>query len=359
MWTRQFAVPLSRPLGTARGEIRERRGHLVAVGPALGDGVETRGIGEATPLPGWTESPAACASALASDRPARAALDTLDPTATPAARHGVALALADATARAAECSLASHLADGAGLSSPARSVPVNATIGDGSPAETATAASQAVDGGVTCLKVKIGARSVDADVRRLQAVRDAVGSAIEVRVDANGAWDLETARQALDRLEPMDLAYVEQPLPAAELASTARLARESTVPIAVDESLAEHGVDAVLATDAVDVIVLKPMALGGPDRAVDAAVRAQDAGVDPVVTTTIDAVVGRTAAVHVAAAIPDIPACGLATAELLESDLAADPCPVKAGQVLVPDRPGLAGDTFDELVDSSTTSSGR
>ena len=355
MWTRQFAVPLSQPLGTARGAIRERRGHLVAVGPSLGDGGETRGIGEATPLPGWTESPAACASALASDRPARparAALDTLDPTATPAARHGVALALADATARAAECSLASHLADGAGLPSPARSVPVNATIGDGSPAETTTAASHAVDGGVTCLKVKVGARSVDADVRRLQAVRDAVGSAVEVRADANGAWDLETARRALDRLEPMDLAYVEQPLPAVELASTARLARESTVPIAVDESLAEHGVDAVLAADAVDVVVLKPMALGGPDQTVDVAVRAQDAGVDPVVTTTIDAVVGRTAAVHVAAAIPDVSACGLATAELLEDDLATDPCPVEAGRVSVPDGPGLAGDAFDELVNS-------
>ena len=353
MQTRQFAVPLSRPLGTARGAIRERRGHLVAVGPALGDGVETRGIGEATPLPGWTESPAACASALASDDAARATLDTLDPTATPAARHGVSLALADADARADGHPLAAHLAADAGLSSPAQSVPVNATIGDGNPTETATAALQAVDGGTTCLKVKIGARSVDADVRRLRAVRDAVGPAVEVRADANGAWDFETAHRALDRLEPMDLAYVEQPLPAAALASTARLARESTVPIAVDESLTEHGVDAVLAADAVDVVVLKPMALGGPDRTVDAAVRARAAGVEPVVTTTIDAVVARTAAVHVAAAIPDASACGLATAGLLEEDLATDPCPVEAGRVSVPDGPGLAGGAFDELVDSA------
>jgi L-alanine-DL-glutamate epimerase-like enolase superfamily enzyme len=150
----------------------------------------------------------------------------------------------------------------------------------------------------------------------------------------------------------MDLAYVEQPLPATELASTARLARESAVSIAVDESLAEHGVDAVLAADAADVVVLKPMALGGPDRTVDAAVRARDAGVEPVVTTTIDAVVARTAAVHVAAAIPNVSACGLATAGLLEEDLAADPCPVEAGWVSVPDGPGLAGDAFDGLVDS-------
>ena len=352
MQTRQFAVPLSQPLGTAHGKIRERRGHLVAVGPARGDDRDTRGIGEATPLPGWTESPAACASALASDRPARTVLDGLDPRETPAACHGVSLALADASARADGRSLAAHLAAGAGLSPPARSVPVNATIGDGSPASTATAASQAVDRGAVCLKVKIGAQPVDADVQRLRAVRDAVGQTVVLRADANGAWDLETARRALDRLEPLDLAYVEQPLPAAELSSTVRLAQESAVSIAVDESLTEHGVDAVLAADALDVVVLKPMALGGPDRTVDAAVRARAAGVEPVVTTTIDAVVARTAAVHVAAAIPDVAACGLATAGILAEDLATDPCPVEAGRVSVPDGPGLAADAFDGLVDS-------
>ena len=359
MQTRQFAVPLARPLQTARGEIAERRGHLVAVGPERGDERETSGIGEATPLSGWTESPTACATALDDGRPARAVREDLNPAETPAARHGVALALADADAREHRVSLAAHLADRADLPSPAGSVPVNATLGDDTPAETAAAAARAVGEGFDCLKVKIGARPVAEDVRRLQAVRDMVGSAAEVRADANGAWDLETARRALDLLKPVDLAYVEQPLPAAALASTARLAAETDVSSAVDESLAEHGLGTVLAADAVDVVVLKPMALGGPDRAVDAAVRAQAAGVEPVVTTTVDAVVARTAAVHVAAAIPDVPACGLATAEFLDADLAPDPCPVDAGRVRVPEGPGLAHDTFDDLAASVDVSDDR
>ncbi|MFC6754694.1 o-succinylbenzoate synthase, partial [Halorubrum tibetense] len=54
MRLRRFSVALSSPLGTARGDIREREGFLV--------GVES-GVGEATPLPGWTESLAACESA--------------------------------------------------------------------------------------------------------------------------------------------------------------------------------------------------------------------------------------------------------------------------------------------------------
>jgi L-alanine-DL-glutamate epimerase-like enolase superfamily enzyme len=176
-----------------------------------------------------------------------------------------------------------------------------------------------------------------------------VGPAVALRVDANGAWDRETAPLALDRLEPLDLAYVEQPLPAADLDATARLRAESDVPVALDESLAEHSVGAVLAADAADALVIKPMALGGPDRALEAALRAREAGVEPVITTTIDAVVARTAAVHVAGAIPDVSACGLATGGLLAEDLAPDPCPVVDGRVAVPDGPGIAGGAFDGL----------
>ena len=58
-------------------------------------------------------------------------------------------------------------------------------------------------------------------------------------------------------------------------------------------------------------------------------------------TTTVDAVVARVGAVHVAAAIPDVPACGLATGSMLASDLAPDPAPVADGSVSVPEGPGL------------------
>ncbi|TKX86944.1 o-succinylbenzoate synthase, partial [Halorubrum sp. SS5] len=251
---------------------------------------------------------------------------------------------------------AAHLTDALGVgAAPADAVPVNATVGDGSPAETAADARRAVEAGFDCLKVKVGARDVDADVERVRAVREAVGDAVALRADANGAWDRETASRALDALAPFDLAYVEQPLPADDLDGLAALRRGDPadggdgVPIAADESVAARGIDAVLDAGAADAVVLKPMALGGPDRALAAALRARESGVDPVVTTTIDAVVARTAAVHVAAAVPDVSPCGLATASLLDDDLAPDPCPVEGGRIAVPTGPGLAGGAFDDL----------
>ncbi|SDF61732.1 o-succinylbenzoate synthase [Halorubrum xinjiangense] len=371
---RSFALDLTRPLGTAAGEIRRREGFLIAV-ERRGDGAEwaigaggaggadgaggSVGLGEATPLPGWTESREACAAALdgldgrAESQPPLAALDA---ESTPAARHGLSLALADAAARDAGERLSDRLADEAGIdATPADAVPVNATVGDGSPEATAAEARRAVEAGFDCLKLKVGARDVDADVERVRGVREAVGDAVALRADANGAWDRETARRALDALAAFDLAYVEQPLPADDLDGLASLREDggradptASVPIAADESVAAHGIDAVLDAGA-DAVVLKPMALGGPDRALAAALRARSAGVDPVVTTTIDAVIARTAAVHVAAAVPDVSPCGLATGSLLDEDLAPDPCPIDDGRIAVPAGPGLAGDAFDDL----------
>ncbi|MFB6281496.1 MAG: mandelate racemase/muconate lactonizing enzyme family protein [Haloferacaceae archaeon] len=344
---REFALDLADPLATARGTVESRRGLLVGVGDDPG------GIGEATPLPGWTEPFEACRAALGGgEEPALGvgtdpAPDGVDldggPPPFPAARHGLALARLDATARRRGGALAERLARGA----PARRVPVNATVGDAPPADTAGAVRRAADAGFDCVKVKVGVGSVDRDAERLRAARDAADVAL--RADANGAWDRETATEAVAAFRPLGLDYLEQPLPAPDLDGH-RALRGRGVRVALDESVSEAGVADALSRDAADVLVLKPMALGGPDRAVAAARRARDAGAEPVVTTTVDAAVARTAAVHVAAAVPDVPPCGLATRSLLAEDLVADPAPVVDGGVAVPDRPGVAGDAFDGLV---------
>jgi o-succinylbenzoate synthase len=358
---RSFALDLANPLATAAGTIDRREGDLLRI-----DAGGATGVGEATPLPGWTESLADCRRAL--DAAANADETLLDAAATaprdplsaapstvtdplddaPAARHAVESAALDALGRREGRSLASTLAD-----APASRVPVNATLGDASPEATVTAALDAVAAGFSCLKVKVGVGDLDRDVTRLRAVRAAVGADVTLRADANGAWDRETATEAVDAFASLDLSLLEQPLPAADLSGHAAL-RGRGVDVALDESLTVATVDEVLAADAADVLVLKPMALGGPARTVRIARDALAAGVDPVVTTTVDATVARTAAVHVAAAVPDVRPCGLATGDALETDLVPDPAPVEAGTVAVPDGPGVAGDAFDGLFDRAT-----
>jgi len=349
MWFDSFSLQLDSPLGTAAGPITERRGFLVGLKQ---DAVW--GIGEATPLPGWTESSEACRTALDTAAAASTAdsVERPDPTDTPAAAHAVDLARLDATAQRDTQSLATVLRKyGFDTDQPIPdSVPVNATIGDGSIDETVDAATTAFDEGFDWLKLKVGVQPPKADLSRIQAVREAVDDGVRLRLDANGAWNRSTACEMVDQLAKFEIEYLEQPLPAADLAGLAGL-RGHGIDIAVDESLAERSVEAVVEAGAADVVVIKPMAVGGPSRAVKAAAAARDAGIEPVVTTTVDGVVARTAAIHVAAAIPEVTACGLATGSLLAADLAADPVSISTGRAWLPAGHGLCGAEFAELRD--------
>jgi len=347
MWLRPFSLSLSSPLGTAAGEITNRRGLLVGVSV---DG--QRGIGEATPLVGWTESYEACQrtlESLAANRNCDAPPEPPDPHETPAAAHAVDLAIQDGRARRQSKPLAVRLRTEVDISgSSPNFVPLNATIGDGDAETTVSAATDAVEAGYEWLKLKVGARELQADLERVLAVDRAVGDRAQIRLDANGAWSRPQATRVLEALANIDIDYIEQPLAADDLDGLAALRGRGT-DIAVDESLAAHSLADIITTEAADVVVIKPMAVGGPTQAVGTAMRARTAGIEPVVTTTVDAVVARTAAVHIAAAIPDVTACGLATGSLLDADLTNDPVDIVDGRAQLPSGNGLCGDEFDGL----------
>ncbi|MCL9814116.1 o-succinylbenzoate synthase [Natranaeroarchaeum aerophilus] len=340
----EFDLPLSSPLSTAAGTIERREGVALRIESDGDAGVDTGsavGVGEATPLPVWTESLAECRDGLFD---ALERLNDDDPAGAlaavegqPAARHAVSSALADLRATESNEPLYRWL----GSVGRTTRVPVNATIGDDDAEDAAAAAREALTEGFTTIKLKVGNRSIGEDVERVEAVREAVGPNVALRVDANGAWGREQARHALTLLSGTMLDYVEQPIDTEDLTGHAELRRVTGVDIALDESLASHSFEEIREEDAADALVLKPMALGGLDRARRIARDARREGVRPVVTTTIDAVVARTGAVHLAASLPGIDACGLATGGMLAEDLATDPAPIEDGNAMVPRDAGV------------------
>src|SRR4029077_7258821 len=103
------------------------------------------------------------------------------------------------------------------------------------------------------VKVKVGDA---AGLALVAAVRDAVGPEVGVRVDANGAGDVDTAGAMIARLPRNDLEYVEQPV--ATLDDLARVRRRVTVPVAADECVRTlDDARRLKALGAADVIVLK------------------------------------------------------------------------------------------------------
>lgn len=212
-------------------------------------------------------------------------------------------------------------------------VAVNTTI----PAVDApTAHRLAADAGCTTAKVKVAApgQQLADDVERVAAVRDALGPDGHVRVDANAAWDVETAVLAISRLESAahGLEYVEQPC--TTLAELAEVRRRVTVPLAADESVrtAEDPLH-VAGLSAADVVVVKVQPLGGVRRALEVVAAA---GLPAVVSSALESSVGLAAGVALAAALPELPyACGLGTATLLAGDLSPVPLTPTDGHVAV------------------------
>jgi o-succinylbenzoate synthase len=211
-------------------------------------------------------------------------------------------------------------------------VPVNALVPAVGPDVAAQWTVEAVAAGITSVKVKVGAGLLDEDADRVAAVRAALGPGGRIRLDANGAWDTDSAVAAIARLAGFDLELVEQPV--ADLGDLARVRRRVSVPVAADESLRSLG-DArrLAALEAADAVVVKVQPLGG----VRAALRIiEAAGVPAVVSSLYETSIGLAAGVALAAALPELPfACGLGTGVLLAGDVVADPLIPAAGLLAV------------------------
>jgi O-succinylbenzoate synthase len=221
------------------------------------------------------------------------------------------------------------------------SVPVNVTVPAVGP-ERAHAIVTA--SGCRTAKVKVGdpGQSEADDLARVEAVRDALGPAGAIRVDANAAWDVDTAAERIAALDAVGLEYVEQPCATVE--ELAALRRRIDVRVAADEVVRRAGDPlAVDLREACDVVVLKAQPLGG----VRAALRVAEAhGLPCVVSSALESSVGIAAGVALAAALPDLPfACGLATLALLTGDVSSTPLlPVDGALPVVRPEPDALAD---------------
>jgi o-succinylbenzoate synthase len=342
---RKVRIPFRDPYATARSTAMDR--HALLLWLTTSDGLT--GVGEASPVGAGTR-----AGLDALDQCLRQAATKLvgvDPigaldllasmnSATPELRFGLETALYDLLGKQSGQPLATLLGG-----SPRR-VEVNATITSQDMQHAVRLTREAVLAGISTIKLKVGAGSAESDKALVRAVREAAGEGARLRVDANGAWTVDEAVRTIQLLAPLGLEYVEQPV--ADAAGLAQVRQAVGVPIAADESLANAD-DArrLLETAAADVLVIKAAQLGGLRQAMVVIGLAFDANLSAVVTSSMETGVGLAASLHLAGMLsPAGPACGLATAALLEHDLLENPIPVEHGALLIPSAPGL-GVTVD------------
>jgi L-alanine-DL-glutamate epimerase-like enolase superfamily enzyme len=256
-------------------------------------------------------------------------------------RHAVELSCLDLLAQHCGCSLAALLCRSAG--GPAAQVAMHTLVGD------AVGAQAAVKAGATLLKLKLGRRTLDDDIGHVTAIAAAVGPAVKLRLDANGAWPLAVALQAAKLLAAFSPQWLEQPVAADAVEALAQVRRLGAVKIAADEAVhSAAGLQAVLAAAAADVVVLKPMFIGGLLRTRSLADVAAAQGVRCCLTHALESAVGRLGCAHLAAAqaaetlaTGETPlGCGLGDPIAAAQDVAPGP-QLHGAYCSLPSTPGL------------------
>ncbi len=247
----------------------------------------------------------------------------------PQALAAVDLALWDRGGRISGRSVASLITD-----TPPPTVRVNAALAAVDRAEAARQAAAAIEDGFDCIKVKVG---LGDDAGRVAAVRAAAGPEVALRLDANGAWDVEEAVRAIDALAPAGLELVEEPVHGIQ--DVRRVRERVAVRVAIDETAAEHG---ALGAGVADAVCLKISRCGGIGGLLVAATLVRASGAEAYVSSTLDGPLGVAAGVHAAAALASrgpVPHCGLATLSLFAE--IEDPLRARNGLIAVPSGPGL------------------
>ena len=122
--------------------------------------------------------------------------------------------------------------------------------------------------GFGCIKMKIGAINFDTELALLKSIRQEFSaSEIEIRVDANGAFDPKNALEKLKQLSDLDLHSIEQPIAVKQWDQMAYLCEKSPLDIALDEELigvfSNQDKQALLQHIKPQYIILKPSFIGG------------------------------------------------------------------------------------------------
>src|SRR3954470_4705461 len=241
------------------------------------------------------------------------------------ALNGIDMAAWDARARAAGKPLTELLGGRAGTS-----VTAYGSLKSARPGDPAGEVRERAPAGFGAYKLKVGGGSLDDDLAAIAAVREASGGA-RLMVDYNQSLDYDEALARLRRLDAEDLEWIEEPLPAEDVAGYARLCAAIATPIQAGESWwSPEEAERNLAAGACALAMPDVARIGGVTGWLRAAAAAEQAGV-PVSTHNYPEV-----GVHLLAAVPN--------AHLLEhldkTSPLVRPLAIAGGRIAVPDEPG-------------------
>ena len=339
-----YALPLRRPWATARGALAHRQGFLI--GLRCDDG--PRGFGDCAPLEAaGTESLSQARTRLTQAAETSRSCLPQDLSAavsewrdTPAARCAVETALLDIQSQLAGLPLCRCLSAEAG-----DAVDVNAAAG-GLDQNCVPRCLRAAAQGYEVIKLKVAQDAIASEINRIMNIIDVLPSNMRLRLDANGGWGAGEAAQLVEVLRDAPIDSLEEPLRDPSRGALSRLQARVAWPIALDESIRFWSRSEWLSDPPARRIVCKPAVHGGLGETLALAQSLQAAGVQTVITTTLESAAGTWACAHLAAALNNGLAHGLGTSDWFARNTGAPP-PVTRARIELSGRSGLGFVPYD------------
>ncbi|WP_147915551.1 mandelate racemase/muconate lactonizing enzyme family protein [Ruania zhangjianzhongii] len=205
-----------------------------------------------------------------------------------------------------------------------------------------------VDAGWTAAKMKVGRELLPEDVRRVRRVREAVGEDFTLFVDANQGFTRSEALRRARAIEPFDIAWLEEPLPADDREGHAWLAGQTGIPIAVGETLNTIAqCVAYLSSGAASIMQVDAARVGGVTPWLKVAHAAEAMNIDICPHFLMELHVSLAGATPAGTWVEHIPQLRSVTRTEVQ---------VEAGVAYVPDTPGLGIDWDMTKIDEFTVS---
>jgi muconate cycloisomerase len=223
-------------------------------------------------------------------------------------------------------------------------------LGNGTAEDDIAEAKAKQAAGINFFKLKIGVKPIADEIKAAHAIRKALPNAT-LCADANCGLTLAAAKRYATGTRDAKLLFIEQPLPAEDLAGLKSLARASKTSIGMDESIHSLAdIEAVKRAGAKG-ISLKFIKLGGFREAYAAGKLCRKLGLKINVAAKIaESSVGTAAAVHLACAVPNVDWGVSLTNMYLAADIVRRPIAIANGAVVLPDGPGLGVEVDEAAV---------
>ena len=191
------------------------------------------------------------------------------------------------------------------------------------------------------IKIKCGFRNLYDEIEILKKLSDKYNSSVNFIIDLNQAYDLPKAIRFFKEIEQFNIKYIEQPINKSNFEDLIELRFHTDINIALDESINDFdSINRMIDINCGDIFIIKPQSIGGFSTIKKAVDLINGANKIPVITSSLEGLIGRLSTMHLCSANLISSPCGLAMESIYANETIVFP-KIDKGILSIPNQVGL------------------